>query len=118
MRETDIINICKNFYDSNEIENSKGLIFQIYGKEEEIINRKGTNKITSDIQDIIKLVRSNLPPENIKLCITACTRLPPVTLDHIDDVTLVKQVVDLRLEIFKCSTLSEQIDNLKSDFND
>ena len=89
--------LCKNFYDSNEIENSKGLIFQIYGKEEEIINRKGTNKISSDIQEIIKLVRSNLPPENIKLCITACTRLPPVTLDHIDDVTLVKQVVDLRL---------------------
>ena len=118
MRETDIINICKNFYDSSEIENSKGLIFQIYGKEEEIINRKGTNKISSDIQEIIKLVRSNLPPENIQFCITACTRLLPVTLDHIDAAALVKQVVDLRLEIIKCSFFSEQIDNLKSDFND
>lgn len=118
MRETDLINICKEFYEINEIEEAKNLIFEIYGKIEEKISRKGANKSTSDLQDIIKLVRITTPPENIKFCVTTCTRLPPVSLDHIDAGSLLKQVCDLRLQILKLSHLPAQINLLKKELEE
>ena len=106
MREVDIILICKDFYDEKEITDAKDLVFKTYKLEDEIIIRKGANKVTSDLQDIIRLVRNKPALDHIKFCITSCTRVPPVALDHIDAAALVKSVSELRLDIIKLKSLS------------
>ena len=49
LREIDLVNLCKGFYDLNEIEIAKDVIYDSYNKVDEKITRKGINKITSDL---------------------------------------------------------------------
>ena len=84
MKEPDIISLCKNIYDDLEVQIAKNLAFKLYKIEGEKINRKGANKLVSDLQDIIKIIRTKILDENIKLCITSCNKLPSVSLDYID----------------------------------
>ena len=114
MRETDIINICKDFYNEEEIIEAKRLVFDEYKSTDKIINRKGNNKIISDLQDIIRLIREKPALTSTKFCVTSCLRLPPVSLDHIDTAALLKQVSDLRTELMILKPLSEEFLQLKT----
>ena len=117
MRETDLITICKDFYDNDEIDDAKSIVFQVYNKTDDKINRKGNNKTNSDIQDIIRIIRLNTPPDKVKFCVTTCTRLPPVGIDHIDAAALCKQVYELRYEFLKLSSLTNELSELKQEIN-
>lgn len=118
MRETDLLYLCKDFYKTDEIDLAKSIVFELYKKTEEKVNRKGSNKLTSDLQDIIKLIRTNIPPEEIKFCVTSCDRLPPVTLDHIDVSALLKNITDLKLQFYNLSSISEEVKSLKLEIED
>ena len=58
LRETDLINLCKSFYDLNEIKTAKDIIYVSYNKMDKKITRKGINKLTLYLQDIVKLIRT------------------------------------------------------------
>ena len=115
INESDLITICKEFYNSDEIDLAKSITFDVYNKSEEKINRKGNNKTNSDIQDIIRIIRLNTLPDKVKFCVTTCTRLPPVGLDYIDAGALIKQVTELRFQIINLSSLSKEVTLLKKD---
>ena len=114
MRETDLISICKNFYDEDEISCAKDIVYKTYELENEKIIRKGQNKIVSDLQDIIKLIRNKPALLTTKFCVTGCTRLPAVSLEHIDVSTLLSQVSELRMQINKFQNIQQQVDDLSS----
>ena len=109
MRELDI---CKTYYDVNEIEVAKKLIFEVYDKTNECMLRKGANKTINDLQDIVKLIRTNSPLGNTKFCVTSYNRLP-----HVDAASLVKQVTELLLEFLKLSSIQEEVSQLKLDIS-
>ena len=111
MRETDLISICKNFYTESEVSTAKDLIYETYELENEKIVRKGQNKILSDLQDIIRLIRNKPALINKKFCVTACTRLPAVSLEHIDVGALLSQVSELRMQINKLQNIQRQVDD-------
>ena len=80
-------------------------------------DRKGSNKVSSDLQDIIRIIRLNALPDKVKFCVTTCNRLLPVGLQHIDAGTLVQKVPVLRFQLVKLSTLVNEVTVLKEDIN-
>ena len=113
LNECDIVSICRKYYNDDEISSSKKLINEIYDKIDENINRKGINKFNSELQDIIKIIKLNDKPTNIKFCITNCNRLPPVGFDNIDITALIDHLSDLRFGVIKPSRLANQVTELK-----
>ena len=125
LNECDIVSICRKYYNDDEISSSKKLINEIYDKIDENINRKGINKFNSELQDIIKIIKLNDKPTNIKFCITNCNRLPPVGFDNIDITALIDhlsdlrfEVSDLRFEVIKTSRLVNPLAELKNEVDD
>lgn len=114
MREEDIITICTDFYDELEISDAKKFIFECNNRNDELINRKGANKTKSDLQDVIRLIRTGQPKDNVKFCVTSCVRLPSVALQHIDAAALMKIVAELRTEVLLLKPLKDEILDVKN----
>ena len=68
----------------------------------------------SDLQDIIRLIRNKPALETTKFCVTACTRLPAVSLEHIDVSALLSQISELRMQINKFQNIQQQVDELSN----
>ena len=117
MKEDDIILICKQFYNEDEIVDAKKLLFDVYNMNDELKTRKGNNKTVNDLHDMTNVFRTKIKPEELNFCVTSSRRLPPVGLDHIDVSVLMKQIQDIRFDVIKMKYIHDEVNELRNDVN-
>ncbi|XP_075990245.1 uncharacterized protein LOC142985887 [Anticarsia gemmatalis] len=96
MDEVSAIQICASNFSEEDIAAAKLLLFTTLNKRDKMVSRRhdGTKK---SIQDIITLLKETDPDEH---------KLPPVTFDHVDVTSLLKDIVSLKASLADVSTPS------------
>ena len=118
MSHDDIICICKDFYDDDDIHESKMLMYEKYDKAEQAKSHRGVNKSLNDLKEMVSFM-SQQPLPNFKFCITKCTQVPPVVLDYVDAASLSRHISKLRGDIVVSSaTLAHLISRMEMIEND
>lgn len=119
--------ICDSIYSEQEIEQAKKLLFESVttATMQLKMRRKGQGgKKMRDLQDIISFFNEE-DPDSIPIFVARdLQKLPPTSIDHIDCVTLFKDVIKLRNEldmikenyvtVSQLQELQVDLDNLKS----
>ena len=121
MSHDDIICICKDFYDEDDIHESKMLMYEKYDKAEQAKSHRGVNKSLNDLKEMVSFM-SQQPLPNFKFCITKCTQVPPVVLDYVDAASLSRHISKLRGDIVVSSAtlahLIARMEMIESDVKD
>lgn len=119
--------LCESTYSDKEIENAKKLLFESTSTTETQqfkVRRKGTQlggKNMRNLDDIICFFKE-VDPDSIPVFVARdLQKLPPTSIDHIDSVTLLKDVIKMRNELDglqeKYATIS-QLKELQMDIED
>jgi hypothetical protein len=96
--EETLVRICTTSFSSDEIKNSKSLLFDsIAGKTK--IKRKNKGKEERDISDIINVFKSTEPDLVPVFVARQLEKLPPVLFDHLDCTKLLKDLVKVQNEL-------------------
>lgn len=94
-----LVKICVSAFKSEEIKNSKSLLFESLPSELRKINRKRTGKENRDIMDIVALLKST-PTDKIPVFVARdLEKLPPITFDHLDVTKLLKDLTIMKSDI-------------------
>ncbi|XP_041973938.1 probable cytochrome P450 6v1 [Aricia agestis] len=98
MDEVSIMQICKSSFTSEEIFQGKQLLYETLGQSANMPSRRkdGTER---SVQDIISLLKQTDPDEVLAFVAKQLHKLPPVTLDHVDVVSLLKDIRFLKEEL-------------------
>lgn len=108
MDQESLVRICVSSFDVEEVEKSKKLLFDSISTDIKNIKRKKKNdgKIQRDLEDILTVIKST-DPEKIPVFVAKeLHRLPPVTFDHVDVTSLLKDI----------SLLKSQLDHIKNNY--
>lgn len=103
MDNESLIKICDSSFSDEEIVCAKSLLFESVSAElaQRKISRRKDGKKKRNIENIINLFKEQ-DPDSIPIFVARdLLKLPPVAIDHIDAVSLLKDVMNLRNEI-KC----------------
>ncbi|KAL0860364.1 hypothetical protein ABMA27_009764 [Loxostege sticticalis] len=124
MDEVSAVQICASNFSEADISEAKKLLFASLNKSDQMISRRrdGTKK---SIQDIITLFKETDPDDAPTFVARDLHKLPPVTFDHVDVTSLLKDIVFLKASLanvtlkFEASqnTISElrkEVDQLRS----
>ncbi|KAI5639743.1 hypothetical protein NE865_07820 [Phthorimaea operculella] len=99
-----LMQICVSAFTPSEIEKSKTLLFESVPTDRRKIKRKNVGKERRDMADIIG-VFEELDPELIPVFVARnLDKLPPVTFDHIDVTSLLKDIVRLKSKVEEIKT--------------
>ncbi|XP_073951929.1 uncharacterized protein [Choristoneura fumiferana] len=102
MDEVSIVQICKSNFKEDEICSGKALLFQTLGKADQMPSRRRDGGIKS-LQDIITMFKATDPDEVPSFVAKELRKLPPVTFDHVDVTTLLKDIVTLKANLAELS---------------
>ncbi|KAH9637043.1 hypothetical protein HF086_013859 [Spodoptera exigua] len=96
--ETAIVQICTSAFADAEIESARQLVYKLLAPSRKIMRRKEGNQQKS-VQDIIKIVKET-DLECLPIFVAKdLNKLPPVTFDHIDVTTFLKEMSLLKKEV-------------------
>lgn len=102
MDNESLIRMCESAYSDKEIEEAKSLLFESVPKKEAArskITRRKDGKNKRNLEDIICFFKE-VDPEVIPIFVARdLQKLPPVSIDHIDVVSLLKDVTKLRNDL-------------------
>ena len=98
MVHEDIVDICKSFYDENDIATAKTLMYDKYNCAEKAKIHRGSNKALNDLKEMINFMAQSPAPECI-FCITKCTQVPSVVMDFVDAAAMNRHITNLRGEV-------------------
>lgn len=118
--EESLVRICVSAFTSEEIKNSKSLLFSAVPAERRQIQRKRKGKESRDMEDIISLFKSTDPEILPVFVARQLEKLPPITFDHLDCTKLLKDLTRMSAEIenFKTTYATlNHLEELKQDFN-
>lgn len=94
-----LIQICKSAFSEEEVKHAKCLLFQAIPHSKRMINRKSKGKVTRDLEDIISLFKQT-DPELIPVFVARdLHKLPPITFDHVDVTSLLRNILVLQSEV-------------------
>ena len=110
MNQEDLLCICSDFYSEEEIELAVSLLFCKYGCPEEQKEYRGAKKRENNLRQMMALMCQKPAPKGVTFCITKCTQVPPITMDHIDMGTVMKLFSSLRAEVKLLSSSNVRID--------
>lgn len=98
--EETLIRICVSSFNSDEILQSKSLLFDSLPIDQcNKITRKGKGKNQRDLEDIIGVFKA-IDPDIIPIFVARqLEKLPPITFDHLDCTKLLKDIATLRGEM-------------------
>ncbi|KAF9802838.1 hypothetical protein SFRURICE_021154 [Spodoptera frugiperda] len=115
MDHESLMRVCVSTFNVAEVENSKKLLFDSMVTDVRNIKRKkGDTKIHKDLEDIITVLKS-ADPENIPIFVAKdLHKLPPVTFDHIDVTTLLKDLLMLRTQLAEIKSNYVTTENLRA----
>ena len=99
MNQDDLLNVCMDFYEEDAVSEACATLFLKYKSDELQKEYKGSQKKSNNILQMMDLLRQKTPPPNITFCISRCTQVPPITMDHVDMATVLKLFSSLRSEV-------------------
>lgn len=122
MDEISLSRICCDSFSDEEIVLSKKLLFESIPNSKQK-TRRNKNKSVRDIDDIISLIKATDPEVVPTFVARELQKLPPITFDHIDATTLLKEIIVLKQNVkllqeesarsAELSELRMEIENLK-----
>lgn len=117
--EETLVRICTTTFTSEEIKNSKKLLFESIPTDKRKIVRKSKGKEDRDVADIISLFKSE-EPDNIPVFVARqLDKLPPILWDHLDCSKLLKDMITMKSEIEAIRTTYatlQCVNELKTEF--
>ncbi|KAI5644920.1 hypothetical protein NE865_02894 [Phthorimaea operculella] len=119
--------MCESTFTEKEIEAAKSLLFESVKVSRAKINRRKDGKGKRNLEDIISFFKE-VNPEFLPMFVAQdLQKLPPASIDHIDTVTLFKDITKLRNEMntFKndyatlsqLKSLKRELKNIKTDIS-
>ncbi|XP_038212044.1 uncharacterized protein LOC119832447 [Zerene cesonia] len=116
--EVSLLQICEGQFTEEEIDNARAILADISLTRRGL--RKGDNKNKRNLQDIVKILKESDPATLPVFVARNVNRLPPVTFDHVDVTSLLKDIVLLKKEIIHiksdCAKQSD-VDSLRKEIN-
>lgn len=116
--EESLVRICSSVFTSEQIENSKKLLFEAVSSELKRKIRKGKGKENRELYDIISFFKATDPDVLPIFVARDLEKLPPITFDHLDVSKLLKDLVRVQTDIetlkASCVTMS-QFEDFKSE---
>lgn len=97
--EITLVRICSSAFDSEEIKQSKSLLFNSVPTQHRKILRKSKGKELRDLEDIVSLFKSTDPDVIPVFVARKLEKLPPITFDHLDCTKLLKDLLRLQNDI-------------------
>lgn len=97
--EETLVKICTTSFSSDEIKNSKTLLFESIPTDKIKINRKNKGREGRDLADIINLFKGTEPDAIPVFVARQLEKLPPVLFDHLDCTKLLKDLLKVRNEL-------------------
>lgn len=98
MDNESIIQICDSAFSEKEIEVAKTLLFESATTSQRKVSRRKDGKSKRNIEDIICF--KEVDPDTIPIFVAGdLQKLPPISIDHVDAVTMLKNIITLRNEI-------------------
>jgi hypothetical protein len=118
MDNESLIKVRDSSFTEREIASAKTLLFESVQTTQRLISRRNDGKKRRNIEDIISFFKEQEPDSIPVFVARDLLKLPPISIDHIDAVSLLKDVIKLRndLQSLKenCVTV-EQFQQLQSD---
>lgn len=113
--ETAIIQICLSAYSSEEIEIARSIVYPLLVPTKKYLRRKEGSERKS-LQEIIKHIKEFEPSSLPVFVAKNLNKLPPVTFDHIDVTTFLKEMAILKSDVadFKSSKQSGNVSTASS----
>ena len=98
MDEVSAIQICVTNFSEDDIAAAKLLLFRSLNKVGQMVSRRrdGTKK---SVQDIVTLLKATDPDDVPTFVARDLNKLPPVTFDHVDVTSLLKDIVSLKASL-------------------
>lgn len=116
--ENTLVRIYISAFTSEDIKQSKSLLFDSLPTGQRKIQRKNKGKELRDLDDIISLFKSSDPDEIPVFVARKLEKLPPITFDHLDYTKLLKDLTRLQYEIDHVKSsyaTSQALDELRMD---
>ncbi|XP_045502173.1 uncharacterized protein LOC123699293 [Colias croceus] len=116
--EVSLLQICEGQFTEEEIDSARAILTDNSLTRRGV--RKGDNKNKRNLQDIVKILKETDPATLPVFVARNINRLPPVTFDHVDVTSLLKDIVLLKKEIIHiksdCAKQSD-VDSLRKEIN-
>ncbi|CAH2109047.1 unnamed protein product [Euphydryas editha] len=110
--ETAILQICVSAYTSEEIENARSVAYKFLSPTKKYMRRKEGSEQKS-VQEIIKLIKE-FDPDCLPVFVAKnLNKLPPVSFDHIDVTSFLREMSLLRNDV--ANIKADKIDLLTSE---
>ncbi|RVE53771.1 hypothetical protein evm_001663 [Chilo suppressalis] len=120
MDEDTLVRLCVTSFKSDEITQSKSLLFESLPSEKRKILRKRQGKENRDMMDIITLFKGT-DPEFIPVFVAReLEKLPPITWDHLDATKILKDLLILQSDLKDIKSkyvTSQQLEDLRNEMN-
>lgn len=107
-----MVRMCTSKFKSDEIKNSKTLLFDTTPTDVRKRIRKSKGKEDRDVIDIIHIFKSTEPDTIPVFVARQLDKLPPILMDHLDCSQLLKDISKLRTDIEIMKTKFATIDSL------
>ena len=91
-----IVKLCVDSYCDSDIENAKRTLFSVVQTDERMIKRKGMDKSTNNMKDILNLFLSTDPNDIPSFCALDLSKLPPVSYNYVDMSILLKDMENVK----------------------
>ncbi|KAJ8728435.1 hypothetical protein PYW08_016820 [Mythimna loreyi] len=121
MDEVSAVQICATNFSEEDIAAAKLLLFSVLNKRDQMPSRRrdGTKK---SLQDIITLFKETDPDDVPTFVAKELHKLPPVTFDHVDVTSLLKDIVFLRASLTdvleKLDASQKTVADLRKEFDE
>ncbi|KAJ8715354.1 hypothetical protein PYW07_009836 [Mythimna separata] len=121
MDEVSAVQICATNFSEEDIAAAKLMLFTVLNKRDQMVSRRrdGTRK---SIQDIITLFKETDPDDVPTFVAKELHKLPPVTFDHVDVTTLLKDIVFLKASLadvqMKLDASQKTVAELRQEFSE
>ena len=98
MDEVSAVQICTSNFSEEDIAASKLLLFRVLNKVDQMVSRR-RDGIKKSVQDKITLLKETDPDDVPTFVAKELHKLPPVTFDHVDVTSLLKDIVFLKASL-------------------
>jgi len=118
LNKEDIVKTCEEFYEEEEIEQSKLVLWNLTKYSERYIKRTGKNKSNANLSDIVDCVNCiDWEVVKVKFVSYNNAKVPYFEPDSTDIRVLRKEVRDLQTNCLLMSNVMHEISSMKNDIN-
>ena len=112
-----LVKLICDFYDDKEIDAARECLFSLLpvsASAQRKVRRKGANKKSMTVQDMLHILLNTEVVDIPCFVARGLARLPPLTQDHFDLATVMRDVVNMRNDVASLLTLKDDVKTLSS----